>query len=183
MHRLVESPISFLCIPSGMHPSMTSLSRFAAPQQTVAGMHSAGMQQEGAGAIFYRAMHPSGMPRCRGFFAGLSLAGTKCSGAARSVRVSAAAVCSVSVRIASRRDASPGSTMHRLPLHSVRNASFDDLALPFCSALTSHGGDAFRRNATGGCGRFFYRAMHPSGMQRCRGFFLGLSLRVLIFFE
>jgi hypothetical protein len=78
--------------------------------------------------------------------------------------------------MASRRDASPGRTAHRPPLHSVRNASFDDLAHPFCSASTKHGGDAFRRNATGGGGRFFYQATHPSGMSRCRGFFVGLSL-------
>jgi hypothetical protein len=56
---------------------MTLLSRFAAHQQTMEGMHSAGMQQEGAGAFFYRAMHPSGMQLCRGFFVGLSLAGTQ----------------------------------------------------------------------------------------------------------
>jgi hypothetical protein len=78
--------------------------------------------------------------------------------------------------MASRRDASPGRTARRPPLHSVRIASFDELARPFCCASTSHGRDAFRRNATGGGGRFFYRAAHPSGMQRCRGFFAGLSL-------
>jgi hypothetical protein len=49
---------------------------------------------------------------------------TKQSGAARSVRIPAA--CAVfCVRIASRKDATPGRTAHRLPLHSVRNASFD----------------------------------------------------------
>jgi hypothetical protein len=73
--------------------------------------------------------------------------------------------------MASRRDASPGRTA----LHSVRIASFGELARPFCSASINHGRDAFRRNATGGGQAFFYRATHPSGMQLCRGFFVGLS--------
>jgi hypothetical protein len=114
-----------------------------------------------------------------GLFCGAVLARTeapKPTGAARLVRVPAAcaAFC---VRIASRRDAPPGRIAHRPPLHSVRIASFDELARPLCSASTVHGEDAFRRNATGGCRRFFYRAMHPSGMPFCRGFFVGLSLR------
>jgi hypothetical protein len=43
-------------------------------------MHSAGMQPEGGGRFFYRATHPAGMQRCRGFFVDLSLTGTKQSG-------------------------------------------------------------------------------------------------------
>jgi hypothetical protein len=75
---------------------------------------------------------------------------TKPSGTARSVHVPAAAACSVPVRIASRRDASPGRTARRHPLHSGRIAAFNERARPVCSASTNHGRDAFRRNATGG---------------------------------
>jgi hypothetical protein len=92
-----------------------------------------------------------------GLFCGSVLArneAPKPSGAARSVRVPAAcaAFC---VRIASRRDAPPGRIAHRPSLHSVRIASFDELALPLCSASTKHGRAAFRRNATGVVPAFF----------------------------
>jgi hypothetical protein len=51
MHRSVEPHIAILCIPAGLQPSMNLLDRFAAHQQTMDGMHSAGMQPEGAGAF------------------------------------------------------------------------------------------------------------------------------------
>jgi hypothetical protein len=174
---------------------MNSLSRFTAHRLSIDGMHSAGMQPEGAGGFLPSdaSLRDATLP---GLFCGSVIgsphilqadkqkemtktivigrnAVTKPSGAARSVDVPAAAVCSVPVRTASRRDASPGRTAHRPPLHSVRNASFDEFALPFYSASTKHRRDAFRRNATGGGRRFFYRATHPSGMQLCRGFFCG----------
>jgi hypothetical protein len=75
MRRPVEPPITILCIPAGLHPLMNLLARFAAHQPTMDGMHSAGMQPEVCGRFFYQAMHPSGMPLCRGFFVGLSLVG------------------------------------------------------------------------------------------------------------
>jgi hypothetical protein len=75
MHRPVELPVVILCIPAGLQPSMNVLDRFAAHQLTMDGMHSVGMQQEGGRRFFYRAAHPAGMQRCRGFFVGLSLAG------------------------------------------------------------------------------------------------------------
>jgi hypothetical protein len=43
MHRLVEPPVVLLCIPSGLHPSTNALSRFAAHQPAMDGIHSAGM--------------------------------------------------------------------------------------------------------------------------------------------
>jgi hypothetical protein len=49
-----------------LQPSMNALARFAAHPLTMDGMHSAGMQPEWGGRFFYRAAHPSGMPRCRG---------------------------------------------------------------------------------------------------------------------
>jgi hypothetical protein len=60
MRRPVEPHIAILCIPAGLHPSMNALSRFAAHQQTMDGMHSAGMQPEGGRRFFYRATHPAG---------------------------------------------------------------------------------------------------------------------------
>jgi hypothetical protein len=117
MRRPVEPHISFLCIPAGMQPSMNALDRFAAHQLTMEGMHSAGMQQEGR-AVFL----PSGASlrdaTLPGLFCGSVIGrsyilqadkqkemtkttvlarneATKPSGAARSVRVPAAAVCSV----------------------------------------------------------------------------------------
>jgi hypothetical protein len=61
MHRSVESHITILhCIPAGMHPSMNLLSRFAAHQPTMDGMHSAGMQPEGGGRFSTERRIPPG---------------------------------------------------------------------------------------------------------------------------
>jgi hypothetical protein len=61
MHRLVEPHITILlCIPAGLHPSMNALDRFAAHQPTVDGMHSAGMQPEGAGVFSTERRIPPG---------------------------------------------------------------------------------------------------------------------------
>jgi hypothetical protein len=63
MHRPVESPIAvLLCIPSGMHPSVNLLSRFAAHPQTMDGMHSGGMQPEVADGFSTERRIP---PGCR----------------------------------------------------------------------------------------------------------------------
>jgi hypothetical protein len=62
MRRPVEPYIVLLCIPAGLQPSMNALDRFATHRLSMDGMHSAGLQQEGGGRFFYRAMHPSGMP-------------------------------------------------------------------------------------------------------------------------
>jgi hypothetical protein len=77
MPRSVEPPIAILCIPSGMHPSMTALDRFTAHQPTMDGMHSAGMQPEGgAGGFSTERRIPPGCNGAEVFFVGLSLAGS-----------------------------------------------------------------------------------------------------------
>jgi hypothetical protein len=55
-----------------MHPSMNSLARFTAHQPTIDGMHSAGMQPEGAGGFSTERRIPPGCNFAEAFFVGLS---------------------------------------------------------------------------------------------------------------
>jgi hypothetical protein len=72
MPRSVEPPIVLLCIPVGMHPSMNALARFAAHRLSMDGMHSAGMQTEGAGGFSTGRRIPPGCNSAEAFFVGLS---------------------------------------------------------------------------------------------------------------
>jgi hypothetical protein len=56
-----------------MHPSMNLLSRFAAHRLSMDGMHSAGMQQEGAGVFSTGRRIPPGCNVAEAFFVDLSL--------------------------------------------------------------------------------------------------------------
>jgi hypothetical protein len=73
MPRPVEPHITILCIPAGLQPSMNSLSRFAAHRLSMDGMHSAGMQPEGAGGFSTGRRIPPGCNVAGAFFVGPSL--------------------------------------------------------------------------------------------------------------
>jgi hypothetical protein len=100
-----KAPAPLRLHSGGMHPVYGWLMRCKTGEQGHRRLQSCRNAKEDGDGRFYRAMHPSGMPLCRGFFVGLSLVkgndknnrhprneATKPSGAARSIRVPAAAV-------------------------------------------------------------------------------------------